>query len=431
MLKLDGATGEVLWSQHYAGSEGLDEAALAVACGPQDEVFFTGRGSVSGEGMQMLTMRLDPDDGHILWSDFYGRSTGGDDLAWDLVVGPDGHPVVAGLSLDGSGVAWGVTRKLDAADGGELWNVELATGLNDFTSTGAWLALLDGGDVAVCRRAYGAQGYDVLLTRRAAADGGAVWSVRYDGPTGGGDDPHHMIADDAGDLLVTGVQDAFWNYDYMLLKFAGPDGGLVWEAPGYDGPPGWYDSANRVAIAANGTIVVTGLSDGQGTGWDVATVGYEPSSGSIDWVLRQDGPASGSDAGRDLACNAAGDVYVTGYGYGLTTGKDHLTLHYQFTPGGVPAAAASFALEPPYPNPFNPATTLAFRVDAAGPARLAVYGLDGRLVRVLRDGPVPVGRHAVRWDGRDDRGGVQAAGVYLVRLTTPAGSASGTVVLLK
>ena len=33
MLKLDGATGEVLWSQHYAGSDGLDEAALELDAG--------------------------------------------------------------------------------------------------------------------------------------------------------------------------------------------------------------------------------------------------------------------------------------------------------------------------------------------------------------------------------------------------------------
>ena len=47
---------------------------------------------------------------------------------------------------------------------------------------------------------------------------------------------------------------------------------------------------------------------------------------------------------------------------------------------------------------------------------MAIYNLAGQqvaqLVRALR----PAGRHAVRWDGRDDQGQSLASGVYLYRL---------------
>ncbi|MBE0566737.1 MAG: flagellar hook assembly protein FlgD, partial [Krumholzibacteria bacterium] len=36
-------------------------------------------------------------------------------------------------------------------------------------------------------------------------------------------------------------------------------------------------------------------------------------------------------------------------------------------------------------------------------------------------GALPAGTHEVSWDGRDERGGRAASGIYLVRLTTADG----------
>jgi hypothetical protein len=68
------------------------------------------------------------------------------------------------------------------------------------------------------------------------------------------------------------------------------------------------------------------------------------------------------------------------------------------------------------PNPFNPSTTIRFVLAAAGQARVAVYDLSGRLVRVLVDEPRPAGEQSVRWDGLDAQGQPASSGVYLMRL---------------
>lgn len=91
------------------------------------------------------------------------------------------------------------------------------------------------------------------------------------------------------------------------------------------------------------------------------------------------------------------------------------------------------ALEGAYPNPFNPGTTLLYRVgrEAEGlPVRLTVYNVLGQAVRVLEDGANGVGSHSLAWDGRDDQGGALPGGVYFCRLW--AGKTSrGAVKLLK
>lgn len=68
-----------------------------------------------------------------------------------------------------------------------------------------------------------------------------------------------------------------------------------------------------------------------------------------------------------------------------------------------------------YPNPFNPSTEIAFEMARPDHARLNVYDIAGNLVRTLVDGPREAGRHTVTWNGRDNSGGMAAAGVYLYR----------------
>ncbi|MDD3642920.1 MAG: alpha amylase C-terminal domain-containing protein [Candidatus Krumholzibacteria bacterium] len=89
------------------------------------------------------------------------------------------------------------------------------------------------------------------------------------------------------------------------------------------------------------------------------------------------------------------------------------------------------ALDPNLPTPFHPSTTIRFTLPAAGPVALRVYDLSGRLVRTLLDGPLPAGRHEVRWDATNDHGATAASGVYFCRLTAPGSETTRRMVLLR
>lgn len=413
MLKIDDAAGEVLWYTHYASPAGVDEAIMAIAHDSQDDVYVTGRAMVAGQGTQIIVMKLDGTDGQILWTEHIGGSAGLDDIAWDVVVGPDGHPVITGYIVQEGEEAFYLTRKMHSADGSTVWERVEPGALYNVEVRSGWLAVMDDGDIVMAHRTFGANGYDVVLQRYVAADGATVWDTVYDGPTHGGDNIRDMRLDSTGHLLVAGVQDAFWNYNYMALKFDSADGSLVWEA-GYDGPPGWYDVANCIAEGPGGSVLVSGLSDGSGTGWDWATVAFDASDGSQLWVQRYDGPASQSDEAHAVLATPQGDIYVTGYGYGEGTGKDLITIRYQAetaSPAGDTPAAAIAARA--WPNPFNPRVTIAFELPRAGHTSLVVYDLRGREVARLRDGHLTAGPHRAVWDGRDRKGRVAPAGTYL------------------
>jgi len=70
----------------------------------------------------------------------------------------------------------------------------------------------------------------------------------------------------------------------------------------------------------------------------------------------------------------------------------------------------------PYPNPFNPVTTITFSLKDPGTIRLAVFDIRGRRVKVLESGHREMGRHTVSWFGDNASGQRVASGVYFVRL---------------
>lgn len=95
-------------------------------------------------------------------------------------------------------------------------------------------------------------------------------------------------------------------------------------------------------------------------------------------------------------------------------------------PTATPPLPAPARLAQNHPNPFNPATEIAFNLAAAGPARLAVYDLAGREVALLVDGPLAAGEHRVRW-----RPEGLASGIYLYRLAAGGVEQVGKCTLLK
>jgi Ca-activated chloride channel family protein len=89
-------------------------------------------------------------------------------------------------------------------------------------------------------------------------------------------------------------------------------------------------------------------------------------------------------------------------------------------------------LEPNFPNPFNPSTTIRFHLERTGPASLTVYDATGRRVRTLVDGEVlAAASHSVEWDGRDSAGEPVASGVYLYSLESGAEQLTRKMVLMK
>ena len=81
------------------------------------------------------------------------------------------------------------------------------------------------------------------------------------------------------------------------------------------------------------------------------------------------------------------------------------------------AAIANYELDTNYPNPFNPETTIKFKVKQTGKVDLAVYNMQGQLVRQLVNDNMSSGHHTIVWNGRDDEGMQASSGTYFYRMS--------------
>jgi len=156
-------------------------------------------------------------------------------------------------------------------------------------------------------------------------------------------------------------------------------------------------------------------------------------------------PLEGSQAAHAMALGSTGELLVLDrsqetpgvYVYGasdqllagpIPTGLPPNTI--AVVGGDVPTPVAeeateelpgAFGLEPCYPNPFNPGTSIPYLVaQGGGTVDLSVYDALGRRVATLVQGVRPAGRHEACWDGTDELRHEVGAGMYVVRMRAGA-----------
>ncbi len=94
------------------------------------------------------------------------------------------------------------------------------------------------------------------------------------------------------------------------------------------------------------------------------------------------------------------------------------------------------ALHRNYPNPFNPETWIPYQLATPTEVALAIYDMNGQMVRSLAMGHQAAGMYqsrsrAIYWDGRNQFGEFVASGLYFYTLTAGEFSATRRMVILK
>ncbi len=123
-----------------------------------------------------------------------------------------------------------------------------------------------------------------------------------------------------------------------------------------------------------------------------------------------------------------GDLDLTG----LDEQDDWIYLYTNpALPTGVASAPRPALSVENHPNPFNPSTTIHFRLGSDADVVLAVFDASGAFVATLAAGRYGAGPHDVHWDGADSRGHRVSSGVYFARLTSGGVVATRKMMLLK
>jgi len=84
-----------------------------------------------------------------------------------------------------------------------------------------------------------------------------------------------------------------------------------------------------------------------------------------------------------------------------------------------------------HPNPFNPTTTISFVLPQKMRVNLAIYDVEGRLVKTLVKESLEEGLHVAKWAGQNNNGSQVSSGVYFYRLVAGKRILTKKMVLLR
>jgi len=79
-------------------------------------------------------------------------------------------------------------------------------------------------------------------------------------------------------------------------------------------------------------------------------------------------------------------------------------------------APISFLLNQNYPNPFNNQTSISYQINKSTYVVLKIYDITGKEVITLVDEFQNLGNHRVVWNGKNNKGGDVASGIYFYQL---------------
>jgi hypothetical protein len=335
VVKHDGTTGAVIWRVDYGLA--VPVQGLGVAVGPDGHPVVVGvRGSLEGPS-QMLIVKFDGATGAVLWSNTAGS---GPDThaAITVAIGPDDHPVGAAISCPPDNTATCRARilKFDGATGAVLWDVVFAPETNPLgVAVGA-----DGNPVfGVVFFPPGE--YPVSRTVKVDGQTGAVlWDVPFtDGGVGYGvavgPDGHPVVA---GTLCPL-------DCDFRTVKYDGATGAELWRVIG-PASSDLDIGASAVGVGADGNPVVVGgtcTSTEDSILCDIRTVKHDGTTGAELWTAVLD--VAPSDTALGVAVGPDGNPVLNSIMcyFGDPQHCDVLTTKYLLqndTPAGASIAVA-------------------------------------------------------------------------------------------
>jgi cysteine-rich repeat protein len=213
--------GGMVWERILAAADG-DALPAGVAVDAAGDVYAAATIDAADGGRAIEVTKLEAATGATAWvHGFDGPFPGEDEVATGIAVGPDGRPVLTGQvrAGDGDDDVW--LRKLDAADGSEVWTqTHSGVGSGGFsTDDGGPLAIAGDGSIYVLARLYESFSVQRGALLRFSPDGGPpAWVFQPEipgseqtfvlGPVAVGEDDQPVMSV----LRSSGATIDFWLY---------------------------------------------------------------------------------------------------------------------------------------------------------------------------------------------------------------------------
>ncbi|MBI3189376.1 MAG: SBBP repeat-containing protein, partial [Ignavibacteriales bacterium] len=308
LVKLNGATGNVLWTRPYgtpySNRVTIDAFNNIYLC----ENIYT---DTTRADMQI---RKISSGGTLNWTNTY-RSPN-DDYFADITLDTNGDVYVTGTTYQSN---YSMLTIKYSSDGDSLWGDRYSSTNNySLTDRPSYLAVDSSGNVYVAGT-YGGQwsSRQGMTTIKYNSAGDSLWRRNYEFeyyPGNARTSATSLAVDGNGNVYVTGYSYRGWNseyYDYLTIKY-NSNGDTLWTRT-YNGTSNYYDYPVAIALDNLGNAYVTGYSYQQNSySNDVVTIKYNPAGDTL-WVRAFNGGDYYADYPTALTLDHSGNICITGY----------------------------------------------------------------------------------------------------------------------
>jgi uncharacterized delta-60 repeat protein len=332
VLLVSSSMGQVTeqWVQRYNGPGYSSDGGSVLKVDNAGNVFILGTTS-DGPTTDFITIKYNS-SGIMQWLQIYNGTGNNVDRGSAIAIDQEGNVYVTGFST-GAGSRYDyATIKYDSL--GIMKWVQRFNGPTSMDDMPAAIAIDNLGNIYITGWCSAGALFDDYATLKYNSEGVLQWIQRYNGTGSNQDQARSIAIDITGNVYVTGSSYGITSgYDYATVKY-NPLGDSLWVRR-YNGQVGGADGASLISIDPQGNIIVAGNSEGSNlldTNSDFVTIKYN-SAGVQQWAQRYSGPSNRYDDVNALDVDVLGNVYITGLSNGFVTSWDYATVKY--SPSGV------------------------------------------------------------------------------------------------
>ncbi|MDQ3021218.1 MAG: SBBP repeat-containing protein [Bacteroidota bacterium] len=394
------SNGDFLWVKKFIGIGHVSDRPNAMTIDKMRNVYITGSG-VGINSIDILTIMYNS-RGSLIWNKYYDGAANSFDVPFSINIDDDSNIYIVGQTTINRFLSRvGVVIKYS-----ESGNLEWVR--NSLSSIAIFSVLNNTEFVYMVGHSEQNNNTDIN-TLKFDSSGSLLWERKYnrsDSVPDQDDFFRSFTLDKDNNPIFTCINsDNLLRWDIATVKY-NSNGNFVWAK--IFGESSSNDESKSITSDKFGDIYVCGAKD-NGLFAKYLMLKYN-SIGSLLWAITYDNNFPfGSHSANKILTDTLGNIYVTGISHGNNTGTDIATIKYSQLTKIVHVSEIIpnvYKLFQNYPNPFNPITTINYELPIVSNVAIKVYNILGKEINLLINEKQNAGKYEFEFDGSDLSSGI-------------------------